>query len=328
MSAILRRRMVVLPCMAAGVVLASPWVRAQNFPERQINLIVPLPPGGTADIAARALQEPLSKALSQIVVVDNIGGANGVSGTQAVLNAKPDGHTLLMAFSGYNVMTPHLVNLPFDPMKDLQPICNVYAAPQVLVVRSSLNQIQTAQDLIRYAKANPGKLTYGSAGNGSVHHVAAELFKSVTGTFITHLPYTGTGPLLADLLAGRVDMTLTTAPPLIPHIQAGRFRPLLVAARKRLATLPNVPTAEQVGLKNFEVTSWFALYTHAKTPRNVVDLVADAVQKIMSTAAFRERAASQGAEASYLDPLQMKAFAAMEFSRWGRVIKAAGIRAD
>lgn len=328
MHAICRRRLVVAPSLAAGVALASPWVRAQTFPERQINLIVPLASGGTADIAARALQEPLSKALSQPVVVENIGGANGVLGTQAVLNAKPDGHTLLMAFSGYNVMTPHLVKLPFDPMKDLQPICNVYAAPQMLVVRSSLSQIQTAQDLIRYAKANPGKLTYGSAGNGSVQHIAAELFKSVTGIFITHLPYSGTGPLLADMLADKVDMTLTTAPPLIPHIQSGRFRPLLVASRKRLATLPSVPTAEQMGLKNFEVASWFALYTHAKTPREVVDRLAREVQKIMSTAVFRERAAKQGAEATYLDPLQMQAFAAMEYSRWSRVIKAAGIKAD
>lgn len=328
MTTISRRRLVVVSCTAAGAALASPWVRAQNYPERQINLIVPLPPGGTADIAARALQEPLSKALAQAVVIENIGGANGVPGAQAVLNAKPDGHTLLMAFSGYNVMTPHLVKLPFDPIKDLQPICNVYAAPQVLVVRSSLSQIQTAQDLIRYAKANPGKLTYGSAGNGSVQHIAAELFKSVTGTFITHLPYSGTGPLLSDMLAGRVDLALTTAPPLIPHIQSGLFRPLLVAARKRLVTLPNVPTAEQTGVKDFEVASWFALYTHAKTPRNVIDRVAAEVQKIMSTATFRERAASQGAEASFLDPIQMQAFAAVEFSRWGRVIRAAGIKAN
>lgn len=323
-----RRRAVLTPALIAGTALASPWVRAQAFPDRALTLIVPAPPGGTADIAARALQEALGKALGQTVVVDNKGGANGVVAAQAALAAKPDGHTILMAFSGFNVMTPHLVKLPYDPMKDIQPICNVYTAPQVLVVRSSLDQIQTAQDLIRYAKANPGKLNYASAGNGSVQHIAAELFKSTTGTFITHIPYRGTGPMVTDLLAGQVDFTLTTAPPLIPHIQSGRFRPLLVAARRRLSMLPNVPTAEQVGLKNFEVASWFALYTHAQAPKSAVERVAAEVQKIMATAAFRERAASQGAEASFLDPLQMQAFAAIEFLRWGRVIKAAGIRAD
>jgi tripartite-type tricarboxylate transporter receptor subunit TctC len=270
----------------------------------------------------------LGKALGQSVVVDNKGGANGAVGAQAVLAAKPDGHTLLMAFSGFNVMTPHLVKLPYDPMKDLQPVCNVYSAPQVMVVRSSLEHIKTTQDLIKYAKANPGKLNYASAGNGSVQHVAAELFKSQAGIFMTHIPYRGTGPMVADLLANQVDVILTTAPPLIPHIQTGRFRALLVASRKRLGSLPNVPTAAEVGLKDFEVASWFALYASAQVPRAAVDRVAAEVQKIMATAAFRERAASQGAEAIYLDPDQMQVYAAMDYIRWGKVIKAAGIRAD
>jgi tripartite-type tricarboxylate transporter receptor subunit TctC len=315
--------------LAGGAaLLAAPWVRAQNFPERQLTIVVPAPPGGTADIAARALVEPLGKALGQSIVIDNKGGASGATGAQAVLNARPDGHTLLMAFSGFNVMSPHLVKLPYDPMKDIQPVCNVYSAPQVMVVRSSLEQIKTAQDLIRYAKSNPGRLNYASAGNGSVQHIAAELFKSITGTFITHIPYRGTGPMVTDLLGNTVDLTLTTAPPLIPHIQSGKFRGLLVAARRRLSSLPNVPTAEEVGVKNFEVASWFALYTHAQAPKSAVDRVASEVQKIMATAAFRERAASQGAEAAYLDPTQMGAFAAIEFQRWGKVIRDSKIKAD
>ncbi len=325
MSQLSRRSLLIT---ATAATIAVPRVWAQGFPERPITLVVPAPPGGTADIAARALQEPLSKALGQSVVVDNKGGANGVVAAQATLSARPDGHTLLMAFSGFNVMTPHLVKLPYDPMKDLQPVCNVYTAPQVLVVRSSLEQIKTAQDLVRYATANPGRLNYASAGNGSVQHIAAELFKSFTGVSITHIPYRGTGPMVADLLANQVDLMLTTAPPLIPHIQSGRFRPLLVAARRRLSTLQQVPTAEEVGLQNFEVASWFALYTHAQAPKTAIDRVAAEVQKIMTTAAFRERAASQGAEAVYLDPVRMQAFAAVEYQRWGRVIKAAGIKAD
>ena len=322
-----RRRALQLTA-ASTAALAAPWVRAQNFPDRPITLIVPAPPGGTADISARALQEPLGKALGQSIVVDNKGGGNGAVASMALINAKPDGHTLLMAYSGFHCMSPHLVKLPYDPLKDLQAICNVYSAPQLMVVRSSLEQIKTAQDLIAYAKANPGKLNYGSSGNGSVQHIATELFKQLTGTFMTHIPYRGTGPTVQDLLTGAIDLTATTAPPLIPHIQSGKFRPLLVAGRKRLSTLPNVPTAAEVGIRNFEVEAWFALFTHAQTPKSAVDRVAQEVQKIMSTTAFRERAASQGAEAAYLDPLQMSAYASIEYSRWGKVIKSAGIKAD
>jgi tripartite-type tricarboxylate transporter receptor subunit TctC len=313
---------------AATASLAAPWAHAQSFPDRPLTLIVPAPPGGTADISARALQEPLGKALGQSIVVDNKGGGNGAVASQALLNAKADGHTLLMAYSGFHCMSPHLVKLPYNPIKDLQAICNVYSAPQLMVVRSSLSDIKTVQDLIAYAKANPAKLNYGSSGNGSVQHIAAELFKQLTGTFITHIPYRGTGPTVQDLLTGAIDMTVTTAPPLIPHIQSGKFRPLLVAGRKRLATLPNVPTALELGIKGFEVDAWFALYTHAQTPKTAVDRVAQEVQKIMSTAAFRDRAASQGAEAAYLDPVQMSAYASAEYVRWGKVIKSAGIKAD
>ncbi len=313
---------------ASAAALAMPALRAQAFPERSLTIVVPAPPGGTADIAARALVEPLGKALGVTVVVDNKGGGSGAVGSLAVMNAKPDGHTLLMAFSGFHTMSPHLVKLPYDPLKDLAPICNVYTAPQVMVVRATMEQIKTGQDLIKYAKSNPGKLNYASAGNGSVQHIATELFKLRTGTFITHIPYRGTGPILADLLGNSVDMTMTTAPPLIPHIQSGRFRALLVASRQRLSSLPNVPTAAEVGVKDFEVASWFALYTHAQTPKAAIDRISTEVQKIMATTAFRERAASQGAEAAYLDPVQLGALAAAETSKWKQVIATAGIKPD
>jgi tripartite-type tricarboxylate transporter receptor subunit TctC len=313
---------------ATGAVIAAPWVRAQSFPERQITIVVPAPPGGTADIAARAMVEPLGKALGQSIVIDNKGGGNGAVGAQAVLNAKPDGHTLLMAYSGFHCMSPHLVKLPYDPLKDLQAISNVYSAPQVMVVRSSLENIKTAKDLIAYAKANPGKLNYGSSGNGSVQHIATELFKQLTGTFLTHIPYRGTGPTITDLLAGSIDLTVTTAPPLIPHITSGKFRPLLVAGPRRLASLPNVPTGVEMGLKDFDVDAWFALYTHAQSPKAAVERIAAEVQKVMAAQAFKDRASSLGAEANYLDPQKMTAYAQSEYTKWGRVIKTAGIKAD
>ncbi len=323
-SAFNRRQLIA----AAGAAVAAPWVSAQSFPERQITIVVPAPPGGTADIAARALVEPLGKALGQSIVIDNKGGGNGAVGAQAVLNAKPDGHTLLMAYSGFHCMSPHLVKLSYDPLKDLQAISNVYSAPQVMVVRSSLENIKTAKDLIAYARANPGKLNYGSSGNGSVQHIATELFKQLTGTFLTHIPYRGTGPTITDLLAGSIDLTVTTAPPLIPHITSGKFRPLLVAGPRRLASLPNVPTGVEMGLKDFDVDAWFALYTHAQSPKAAVERIAAEVQKVMAAQAFKDRASSLGAEANYLDPQKMTAYAQSEYTKWGRVIKTAGIKAD
>ena len=313
--------------LMATALLASPWVGAQSFPDRQLSIVVPAPPGGTADISARAIAEPLSKSLGQPVAVDNRGGGNGAVGAQAVLAARPDGHTLLMAYSGFHCMSPHLVKLPYDPIKDLQAIANVYSAPQVMVVRSNFG-IKTAQELIEYAKKNPGKLNYGSSGNGSVQHIATELFKQLSGTFITHIPYRGSGPTIIDLLSSQIDLTVTTAPSLMPHIQSGRFTPLVVAGPRRLASLPNVPTGAEIGLKGYEVDAWFALYTHAQAPKAAVDRIAAEVQKIMAVPAFKERASSLGAEANFIGPRDMMAYAQAEFDKWGKVIKTANIKAD
>ena len=313
--------------LAAAALLAAPWARAQSFPDRQITIVVPAPPGGTADISSRAISDPLSKALGQPVAVDNRGGGNGAVGAQAVLAARPDGHTLLMAYSGFHCMSPHLVKLPYDPLKDLQAIANVYSAPQVMVVRSNLG-IKTAAELIDYAKKNPGKLNYGSSGNGSVQHIATELFKQLTGTFITHIPYRGSGTTIIDLLASQIELTVTTAPSLMPHIQSGKFTPLVVAGPRRLASLPNVPTGAEIGLKGYEVDAWFALYTHAQAPKAAVDRIASEVQKIMAVPAFKERASSLGAEANYIGPREMMAYAQSEYDKWGKVIKTANIKAD
>jgi tripartite-type tricarboxylate transporter receptor subunit TctC len=319
-------RVIQSVCFSATMFVSSAAF-AQNFPDRSITLVVPAPPGGTADITARMLQEPLGKALGQTVVVDNKGGANGIVGAQAVINAKPDGHTLFVQFSGFHTMSPHLVKFPFDPLKDLQPVANVISAPQVLVVRSTL-PFKTVDELVKNAKSNPGRLNYASSGNGSVQHITAELFEQITGTFIVHVPYRGTGPQLNGLLGGEVDFTLTTAPPLIGHIQSGRIRPLMVTSKNRLSALPDVPTSAQAGLKDFEVASWFAIYTTIGTPKATVDGISSEIKKIMEIPEFRKRAADQGAEAIYMNPEQLAAFARAEYDRWGKVIKAANIKAD
>jgi tripartite-type tricarboxylate transporter receptor subunit TctC len=319
-----RKRILALALFALQLTaLAS----AQTFPTKTITIIVPAPPGGTADIAARMLQEPLAKALGQAVVVDNKGGAGGAVATNALLAAPADGHTLLMQFSGFHAMTPHLVKLQYDTLKDLQPVANVLSAPQVLALRSSL-PFQSAKELIDYARKNPGKLNYSSAGNGSVQHVAAELFKAITGTAIVHIPYRGTGPMVTDLLAGQVDFTLTTAPPLIGHIQTGRLRALLVASNQRLSALPQTPTAAEAGVKGFDVQSWFALYTHGQAPKSAAQKIAAEVEKIMKTPEFQKKAAEQGADAIFMGPDQLNTYAKAEFERWGKVIKERSIKAD
>ncbi len=310
--------------VASAAALGVPLAYAQSA---ALTVIVPAPPGGTADFTARVLQEPLGRVLGGTVVVDNKGGGSGAVGAQVVLNARPDGNTCLLSFSGFHVMSPHLVKLPYDPLKDLQPVANLVSAPQVLVVRSSL-PFTTAAELIAHAKANPGRLNYSSAGNGSVQHITAELFKNLTGTFITHIPYRGTGPMVTDLLASQVDMTMTTAPPLVQHVNSGRLRALLVTSGQRLSALPNVPTAEQAGVKNFEVASWFAMHTHGQAPKSSVDRLTAAVQQVVATPEFQRRMVDQGAVSTYMNPTDMRKYELAEFERWGRVIAAQKIKAD
>lgn len=301
---------------------------AQNFPSRSVTIVVPAPPGGTTDLAARALVEELGKALGQPIIIENRGGANGVIGAQAVLNAPPDGHTLYMAFSGFHVISPNLTKLPFDVLKDFQPVALVYMAPEVLVVRSSFNEIKNFQELVVYAKKNPGKLNYGSAGNGSVAHVGMEMFKSLLGVQITHIPYKGTGQIVADLLGGQIDLTLVSVPPLVGHIQSGKLRPLLFTSSGRQSAFPDVPTSTELGLKNFGVSSWFALYTHKDAPKAAVDRVAQEVSKIMATPEFKRRAAGQGAEAVFKGPAELGEFTQSEYDRWSQIIKTAGLKTE
>jgi len=303
-------------------------VLAQSFPTRPVTIVVPTPPGGTTDLAARALVDDLGKALGQPIVIENKSGANGVVGAQMMMNAAPDGHTLYMAFSGFHVISPNLTKLPFDVLKDFQPVALVYMAPEVLVVRSSLTEIKSFQDLVAYAKKNPGKLNYASAGIGSVAHVGMELFKSSLGIDIVHIPYKGTIQIATDMLGGQVDMVLASVPPLVSFIQSGRMRPLLFTSSRRQSAFPDVPTSAELGLKSFGVSSWFALYTHKNAPKAAAERVAQEVGKIMATPEFNKRAASQGAEAVFKGPAELAVFTQSEYDRWSQIIKATGIKAE
>jgi tripartite-type tricarboxylate transporter receptor subunit TctC len=314
----------------AGVIAAAPtaYAQADSYPTKPITLIVPTAPGGTTDIAARMIADPLSKALGQPVIVENRPGGNGTIGTSAVKRAAPDGYTLLVQYSGYQVITPAIVkNLGWDPIKDFAPVANILSAPQLVVVREGL-PVKTLPELVAYGKANPGKLSYGSSGNGSLQHVTGEMLKLQTGIDMTHVPYKGTGPTITDMLGGNVDLTFGTPPPFMGHIQAGKLRAIAVTGKARLPSLKDVPTAAEAGYPKLDATSWFAMYAPAGTPKPVIDKLTSEIAKVMQTEAFKKKAEEQGAVADYMNPQQLAEHTKAELARWGEVVKTAKIQPD
>jgi tripartite-type tricarboxylate transporter receptor subunit TctC len=297
-------------------------------PGRPITLVVPTAAGGTTDFAARLLAEPLGQRLGRPVVVDNRGGANGALGSQAVARAQPDGHTLLVQYSGYHVGTPAVVkNLGWNPRTDLAPVALLMDAPQVLLAHTSV-PARTLAELIAHAKANPGKLNYASAGNGSMQHLGTEALKQRAGIELEHVPYRGTGPVMQDLLSGRVHLFLTTPPPAIPFIQNGQLRALALAARARHPALPEVPTAEEAGLPGFVADAWFAVFAPARTPTPLVQRLAAEISAITATPEFRAKAEEQGAVVRPMTPAELGARVERELAEWAEVVRAGNITAD
>jgi tripartite-type tricarboxylate transporter receptor subunit TctC len=301
---------------------------AQSFPSRPLTMIVATVPGGSTDFTARLLQEPLSKALGQPVIVENRGGASGNIGTELVARAKPDGHTLLLQFSGFHVGNPHLFKgLKWDPVKDFTPIAMALYAPQVIAVGPS-TKVTTLKELADLIKASPGKVSYGSSGPGSIQHLAGEILEQQVGGKMIHVPYKGSGPAVLDLMGGNIDIFITTPPGVIQQVQAGKLRAIAYAARSRHPSMPNVPTAAEAGFPKYEVASWFGLLGPAGMPADVVRRISDEVRRIVEGREFREKADSQGAFAQYQDPATFARTIAQELAYWGTLIRNAGIATE
>ena len=309
-------------CTAYGAQPASP------FPTKPVRLVVTFPPGGSADIVARTVGAKLTSSWAQQVIIDNRSGAAGTIGTEIAARAAPDGHTLLLGSSGALVVNPLMGSkLGYDPARDFAPISLLVVIPQLLVVNSSL-PVGTVSELIAFAKARPGKLNYASVGQGSPNHLAMELFKSMTGVDVVHVPFKGAGPAITDLLGGQVQVMFNPMPALLPHVKTGKLRPLGVGSTRRSTVIPEVPTVAEAGVPGFEYVLWYALLAPARTPKATLDKLNADVVAALADAELAQRLSSQGAEPRSTTAAELARFIADETRRLKKVIDAARIRPE
>ena len=308
------------------LVLLAPCALAQDYPNRPVRLIVTVPPGGAADFIARLVGGKLGDALGQAVLVENRGGAGGTIAADAVAKAAPDGYTLLQNSITTHGVGPHLYSkLPYDPVKDFSAVSGLALLPLIMAVNAEL-PAKTVNDVVALAKRE--NLNFASSGNGGAPHMAAELFKSVTGAPVTHVPYKGSGPAVADLVGGRVQIMFDAAPSLIAHIRAGKLRVLAAASAERNRLLPEVPTFAELGHPRVAVSLWYGLLAPAATPAAIVTRLNAEVAKILQSAEVREKLAAQGAEPMPGTPQAFASFMREEMAKWAPVVKQAGVKLD
>ncbi|MBI2770291.1 MAG: tripartite tricarboxylate transporter substrate binding protein [Burkholderiales bacterium] len=328
------RRLALSAIAAAAASLAAPCAFAQGaWPTKPVRIVVPFAPGGTTDILARATAAELSKAFGQQFVVDNRAGAGGNIGADIVAKAAPDGYTLLMGTVGTQSINKWLyARMPFDPQKDFTPITLVAGVPNVMVVNTEKAKaagINSVKDFIRVAKANPGKLNMASSGNGTSIHLAGELFKAMSGVYMTHFPFTGSGPALLSLVSGDMDVMFDNLPSSMQLIKAGRIKALAVTSAQRSAALPELPTIEEAaGLKGFDASSWFGLLGPAGLPPDIANRIQQEVAKSLATPAMKEKLLAQGAIPSGNTPAQFAQLIDSELKKWAPVVKASGAKVD
>jgi tripartite-type tricarboxylate transporter receptor subunit TctC len=311
---------------AVVVFLTATTVQAQTWPSKPLRYIVPFPPGAFNDTLARTVSAELQKALGQPVVVENRPGGNTIIGTEMAAKSPPDGYTLFGAALPFSVIQS-LYKTSFDVTKDFAPVTLAGFSANLLVAHPSF-PANTVKELIDYARRNPGRINYGTSGNGTSVHLSMELFKSMTRTFIVHIPYKGSAPVVTDLLAGQVDIMFDNVPNVIGHVRAGKMKALAVSTAQRSALAPEVPTVAEAGVPGYDVTVWFGILTVAGTPRDVVQRLNTEIVKLLNFPEVKDRFARQGVEVRTSTPEQFGDFLRAEVARWAKVIQDAGIKAD
>jgi tripartite-type tricarboxylate transporter receptor subunit TctC len=323
----MRRREILA---AAGALAGGTRAFAQpSYPARAIRLVVPFTPGGSTDILGRSIGQELAKAWNQPVVIENVPGAGGSLGADRVAKAAPDGYTLLMGHIGTLAVTPSIYpRLPYDPVKSFAPVAWVARVPNVLAVHPSL-PVKNVAELVAYARANPGRINYGSGGNGSAAHIAMEYLKLRTHTFMVHVPYRGTSPAVTDLIAGQTQAIFSGAPAVMPFVRSGQLRALAVSSPHRLASLPQLPTVAESGLQElagFEADQWYGVVAPAGTPAAIVGKLNAQINASLNAAELKARLEAEGAEATPTTPQAFGELIAREIERWRPVVKAGNVK--
>jgi tripartite-type tricarboxylate transporter receptor subunit TctC len=318
----------LLSALTTALVLAAALpAGAQTFPDKTVTIIVGASPGGSTDVSARLLAEPLQKALGKPVVVENKPGASGNIAATQVARSKPDGHTLLMQYSGYHVGNPHLFEKIPWKLEDFTPVAVVTFSPHIVAVHPDV-KANNLKELVDLAKAKPGDIKFGSAGNGSIQHLATEMLAQMTGVKMTHVPYKGAAPAVTDVLGGRIELINTTPPSLVAHIRSGKLKALAYTSNKRHPLYNEIPTSAESGVPGYEVASWFGLLAPANTPPEVIERLTTEIRKVVESDEFKRKMEEQGGVAAYQGPAEFKALIDKEYEYWGKVIKTAGVKGD
>ena len=324
-----RRALAASTLLAPALIPAGARAQAPSgCPRQSIRFVVPFAPGGTSEIVARTVAQELSKQLGQTVFVDNKGGGAGIPAMTDVAKAAPDGHTIIMGHVGSLAVNPYIFNnQPYDVNRDFMPVTLLAKVPNLFAIHPDV-PAKDFREFVAYVKKNPGKLDYGSAGNASAGHLAMEYLKMVTGMFITHIPYRGTGPQLTDLLAGRTQATSAGLPALLPHIKAGKLRAIAVGTAQRIPALPDVPTVAEMGFKDFETSQWYGILVPAGTPREIVKRLQEESLKALRSSSVTSRFVNDGATGGGGPPEEFAAFIAQQQKTWSDIVKRAGIKPD
>ena len=320
------KRLSTMLCAVAVLAAFSATAYAQSYPSKPIRMVVPFAAGGPTDVYARSVGQELSRILGQPVIVDNKPGAGGNLGADFVAKSAPDGYNIVLgAVGAFAVNMTLYPKMPYDVLRDFAPVSLIAIVPMMLVVNPAL-PVKTPRDLVELAKARPGQLTYGSAGNGTSVHMSTEMFKALTGIDMVHVPYKGVAPAMTDLIGGQLQLMFSDATSAIPHAKSGKVRP--VAVTKRIEVMPEIPTFAELGYAGYDPTVWYGVFAPAGTPRDIVVKLNGAIAKALQAPEVRERLISQGANPVSNSPEEFTAFVRDEIARWGKVVKASGARVD